>query len=215
MVADGFMLDLVMSSLVSMAIRLVNMAMGLVSMAVRFVSMAMGLVSMAMGLVCMAMGLVCMAMGLVGLGMSRMSMLLGAETNSKASAKSEFLANVSTNDCTSEMGGSQSAETNSSEGTFLPNGAVCCSSFAFVAFFTFGHFSFWAHRCQISTFNSLNTLRQSKFFAIRRPLVPLQVNCLGDTQPTSKAKLLAEVSTRYSASNGRCTQGASSSEGDC
>merc|ERR1719222_1085877 len=130
-----------------MAMGLVSMAVRLVSMAIRLVNMAMGLVSMAVRFVSMAMGLVCMAMGLVGLGMNRMSMLLGAETNSKASAKSEFLANVSTNDCTSEMGGSQSAETNSSEGTFLPNGAVCCSSFAFVAFFTFGHFSFWGHRC--------------------------------------------------------------------
>ena len=158
MVADGFMLDLVMSSLVSMAIRLVNMA-------VRFVSMAMGLVSM--------------AMGLVGLGMSRMSMLLGAETNSKASAKSEFLANVSTNDCTSEMGGTQSAETNSSEGTFLPNGAVCCNSFAFVAFFTFGHFSvFLTPIFLTNVFKLVVHVVNLRVFAINGPL-PLLVMLLG------------------------------------
>jgi len=87
------MLDLVMSILASMAIRLV-------SMAVRLVSMAMGLVSMAVRLVSMAVRLVSMAVRLVVLGMSRMSifpsMLLGSETNGKTSAKTKLLAEVST-----------------------------------------------------------------------------------------------------------------------
>ena len=106
-------------------------------------------------------------------------MLLGAETNSKASAKSEFLANVSTNDCTSEMGGTQSAETNSSEGTFLPNGAVCCNSFAFVAFFTFGHFSvFLTPIFLTNVFKLVVHVVNLRVFAINGPL-PLLVMLLG------------------------------------
>ena len=106
-------------------------------------------------------------------------MLLGAETNSKASAKSEFLANVSTNDCTSEMGGNQSAETNSREGTFLPNGAVCCNSFAFVAFFTFGHFSvFLTPIFLTNVFKLVVHVVNLRVFAINGPL-PLLVMLLG------------------------------------
>merc|ERR1719432_537910 len=107
------------------------------------------------------------------------NMLLGAETNSKASAKSEFLANVPTNHCTSEMGGSQSAETNSSEGTFLPNGAVCCNSFAFVAFFTFGHFSvFLTNIFLTNVFKLIVHVFNLRDFVINGPL-PLLVMLLG------------------------------------
>jgi hypothetical protein len=107
------------------------------------------------------------------------SMLLGAETNSKASAKSEFLANVSTNDCTSEMGGSQTAENNSTEGTFLPNGAVCCNSFAFVAFFTFGHISvFLTPIFLTNVFKLVVHVFNLRDFAINGPL-PLLVMLLG------------------------------------
>merc|ERR1712055_324468 len=95
------------------------------------------------------------------------SMLLGAETNSKASAKSKFLANVATNHCTSEMGGSQGAESNSAEGTFLPNSAIFCNSFAFDDFFTSGQFSVFLTLVFTHVFNLGD-------YAINRPL-PLLV----------------------------------------
>merc|ERR1712055_290879 len=102
------------------------------------------------------------------------SMLLGAETNSKASAKSKFLANVATNHCTSEMGGSQGAESNSTEGTFLPNRAIFCNSFAFDDFFTSGQFSVFLTLVFTNVFNLVAHVFNLGDYAINRPL-PLLV----------------------------------------